>query len=57
MTWMLVAWLCAASGDCRPVQTEYASRGACLRAERTLKHQETRLLSIHCHRIKPAPAS
>ena len=57
MTWLLVAWLCAANGECRPVQAEYPSRSACLRAERVLKASETRLAAVHCHHIPPAPVS
>ncbi len=57
MTWMLVAWLCgAASGECRPVQAPFPDRGACLKAERTLKREATRLTAIHCRRLRAEPA-
>ena len=53
MTWLLTAWLCAASGECRPVEAPYPTRSACLRAERVLKRQEGSLLrTVHCHHLR-----
>ena len=54
MVWFLMTWLCAANGECRPIEAPFQSRGLCIRAERQLKREDTRFATIHCHRRKAA---
>jgi hypothetical protein len=52
--WMLMAWLCTASGDCRPVDAPTAGRGVCIKAEQGLRVEG---IFAHCHRRPAADGS
>src|ERR1700733_2191373 len=49
--WMLMAWLCSASGEYRPVDTATVGRGACIKAEQGLRGEG---IIARCHK-RPAP--
>ncbi len=53
VVWVLYAWLCA-SGDGRPVEVVYQTRGECLKAERVLRHENPGLVQMpRCHHRDP----